>query len=373
MAPCTSTPLSPPSRTLTVSEGEADQTERLGEAARAASAEGRALRLVGGDTKSFHGRPVPGEVLSLAGHRGVIAYDPTELVITARAGTPLADIETLLAANHQQFAFEPPIFGPGGTIGGAVASGLAGARRPFTGAVRDSLLGVTVLNGQGRALRFGGTVVKNVAGFDLFRPMAGALGTLGALLDVSIRVTPRPEREIGVRLEAPWPQARSRLTALMRRPVPLSGAVHGEGRLHLRLSGPEAGVEALRRELGGEDEAPAFWDALRRRAPPPLDAARLWRLSLPPQADQAGIEALGGRILRDWAGAEVWLESAAPAETIRAAARTAGGHATLFRGAGPGEAVFEPLPAPLLALHRRLKAVFDPAGIFNPGRLYEDL
>jgi glycolate oxidase FAD binding subunit len=361
---------------LTVSETltrPGDQTDALSEAVREASARGRPLRIVGGDTKAFYGRPVLGEALSLADHRGVIAYEPTELVITARAGTSLAEIEALVAANNQILSFEPLIFGTAGTLGGAVASGLSGARRPFSGAVRDSLLGVTVMDGQGRPLRLGGTVFKNVAGFDGFRLMAGALGCLGVLLDVSLRVAPRSAAETYLALEEPWAASRTRLIALMRRAVPLSGAVHDGTRLHLRLSGAAAGVAALAGELGGESEGPGFWTTLRHRDLAALQAPRLWRLSVPMTASTAAIESLGKVVLRDWAGAEIWFESEAPAAALRAAVAEVGGHATLFRGARPDEEVFHPLAPPLMALHQRLKAAFDPAGVFNPGRLYKGL
>jgi glycolate oxidase FAD binding subunit len=361
---------------LTVSETltrPGDQTDALSEAVREASARGRPLRIVGGDTKAFYGRRVLGDTLNVADHRGVIAYEPTELVITARAGTSLAEIEALVAAHNQILSFEPLIFGTAGTLGGAVASGLSGARRPFSGAVRDSLLGVTVMDGQGRPLRLGGTVFKNVAGFDGFRLMAGALGCLGVLLDVSLRVAPRTAAETYLILEEPWAASQARLIALMRRAVPLSGAVHDGKRLHLRLSGAAAGVAALAGELDGEPDAPAFWIRLRNRDLPGLGAERLWRLSVPMTTDTTAIERLGRVSLRDWAGAEIWLESEAPAAKIREAVAELGGHATIFRGGQPGEDIFHPLPAPLLALHRRLKAAFDPAGVFNPGRMYQGL
>jgi glycolate oxidase FAD binding subunit len=186
-------------------------------------------------------------------------------------------------------------------------------------------------------------------------------------------VAPRAATETSLTLEEPWAASRARLIALMRRAVPLSGAVHDGTRLHLRLSGAAAGVAALARELGGEAEGPGFWETLRRRDIPALGAKRLWRVSVPMTADTQAIESLGVVTLRDWAGAEIWLESEASAETIRAAAMAAGGHATLFRGARGGEEVFHPLPSGLLALHQRIKRAFDPAGVFNPGRMYQDL
>jgi len=358
-----------PLPTSTVSEG-ADIAHALADRVRAASAAGQPLRIVGGDTKAFYGRAVNGEALDVSGHRGVVDYEPSELVITARAGTPITQIEDLLADHGQMLAFEPPILGAGSTLGGVVAAGLAGPRRPFSGAVRDSILGVKVLNGAGEPLRLGGTVFKNVAGFDGFRLMAGALGCLGVLLEVSLRVAPNPSAEVSRSFELAWPTAEARVTHLMRRPVPLSGAAHDGRRLHLRLSGAAAAVAATAAEIGGDDTPSGFWSDLRRRRVGPLAQPRLWRLSVPRTAKIAD---LPGWWLRDWGGAEIWLDSQAPPARVRAIAADAGGHATLYRGAEPGEDVFTPLPAGLLALHRRLKAAFDPAGVFNPGRMYEGL
>jgi glycolate oxidase FAD binding subunit len=354
-----------------VSEGRRiDTAAEIADAVRAATAARRRLRIVGGDTKAFYGRPAEGERLDVRHHRGVVSYDPSELVITARAGTPVMEIEALLAQRGQCLAFEPPLLGATSTLGGVVAAGFAGPRRPFAGGVRDSLLGVTVMDGRGQSLRLGGTVFKNVAGFDGFRLMAGALGCLGVLMEVSIRVAPTPAAETSRSFELRWPAAREMITGLMRRPLPLSGAAHDGTRLHLRISGAQGGVEALCAELGGEPTPEGFWPALRDRRLAPLQAPRLWRLSVP---RLAALDDPPGRWLRDWAGAEIWLETDAPAARIQGLATAAGGHATLYRGAEPGEAVFTPLPAGLLALHQRLKAVFDPAGVFNPGRMYEAL
>jgi glycolate oxidase FAD binding subunit len=358
-----------PLPTLTASS-DADLGEALADRVRAACAERRALRIVGGDTKAWYGRGTGGEVLDLSGHRGVVAYEPSELVITARAGTPVREIEALLAEHGQRLAFEPPVFGPASTIGGVVAAGLAGPRRPFAGAVRDFVLGVSILDGRGRRLRFGGTVFKNVAGFDAFRLMAGALGRLGVLLEVSLRVTPAPAARIALAFEADWPAARARLAALMRRPLPLAGACHDGERLHLRLYGAPAGVAAAARELGGEEAPLAFWDGVRHMTHGLLAAPRLWRLSVPQSAELAGLD---GRWFHDWAGTQRWLATEEPADRVRALAAAAGGHATLFRGAKDGEVVFTPLAAPLLALHKRLAHAFDPHGVLNPGRMYEGL
>ena len=191
-----------------------DATDVLADEVRAAAEEKRALRIVGGDTKSWYGRAPVGEPLNVSRHTGIIDYDPSELVLTARAGTPVLEIQAALAQNNQKLGFEPPIFGPASSIGGVIAAGLAGPARPFAGAVRDHVLGARILNGRGQPLRFGGTVFKNVAGFDAFRLMCGAMGTLGVILDVSIRVMPRPEESISLVFKEDWQASQPRLSVV---------------------------------------------------------------------------------------------------------------------------------------------------------------
>ncbi|HQP19400.1 MAG TPA: glycolate oxidase subunit GlcE, partial [Phenylobacterium sp.] len=314
---------------------------------------------------AWYGRAVAGEVLDVTGHSGIVDYDPSELVVTARAGTPLAEIEAAIAAHGQMLAFEPPAFG---TLGGAVATGLAGPRRPFTGAVRDYVLGVRVLDGRGDVLRFGGTVFKNVAGFDAFRLMSGAQGTLGVILDVSLRVTPRPRVEVSLAFDMASGPARAWVTGLMVRPLPLSGAFHDGERLHLRLSGGEAAVAQAAAELGGEAEGLELWSVLRDLKHPALAGPVLWRIALPQTAD---IPALEGRLAWDWGGGQVWLSAEAADPQVWTKAAAAGGHATLMRGGK--DQVFQPLEPALSKLHQRIKAALDPAGIFNPGRMHEGL
>ena len=352
----------------TSSGSDADKTAELAGVVKAAAAEGRALEIRGAGTRAGQGRPVAGDPLDAAAHRGLVDYDPAELVLTARAGTPLSEIEAVLEARGQMLAFEPPRFGPGGTLGGAVASGLSGPRRPFTGALRDYVLGVRVLSGRGEVLRFGGTVFKNVAGFDAFRLMAGAHGTLGVLLDVSLRVVPRPAVEAALVLDLPGEEARRRVAELMRHPLPLSGAFHDGQRLHLRLSGGRAGVEAAKVRIGGEAADPSVWAGIRDLSHPVLAGGEgLWRIALPRTGPADGFEDLPW----DQAGGVRWLRAAAPPAGAWEAAARLGGHIQRIRGTA--DPAFQPLAAPLLALHQRIKAALDPDRILNPGRMYPEV
>jgi len=350
---------------------------------RAAAAAGAALEIRGGGSKAFYGRSPRGEVLDTRALRGVVSYEPTELVVTARAGTPLAELEALLAGHNQMLAFEPPHFGPEATVGGCVAAGLSGPRRLAAGALRDFVLGVKILDGRGEVLSFGGQVMKNVAGYDVSRLIAGSLGTLGILLEVSLKVLPRPLAETSLRFAMSEAEAIDCLNEWGGQPLPISASLWHQGALTVRLSGATAAVESSARRLGGEaltaGAAEALWHAVREQthaffgaapAAAGSDAGPLWRLSLPSSA--APIK-LDGEELVEWGGALRWLRSDAPAQTIRARAASLGGHATAFRGADRSGEVFHPLPNALFAIHRRLKDAFDPAAIFNPGRMFDGL
>jgi glycolate oxidase FAD binding subunit len=336
-----------------------------------ANRSGTALRIAGGGTKGFYGRPVAGAVLDLTPHRGITHYDPVELVVSVRAGTQLAELERVLAESGQQLPFEPPHLGPGATVGGMVATGLSGPRRPWTGAVRDFVLGTRLIAHDGQHLRFGGEVMKNVAGYDLSRLMVGAQGTLGVLTEVSLKVLPLPGAAHSLQLQMPLTTALAKLAKWGRQPMPLTGAAWHDGSLYLRLEGGGRSVDANRARLGGESLDPAFWDRLREHELPFFDSADprpLWRISVPhttPPQD------LNGDWLYDWAGAQRWLRSDAPAPAIRDAAVRAGGHATCYT---PGAAdPFTPLAPVLARHHRQLKDRLDPMHILNPGRLYPDL
>jgi glycolate oxidase FAD binding subunit len=329
------------------------------------------LIIQGGGSKTFYGNADEGEVLSTRALTGVVDYQPKELVLTARAGTPLAEIEALLAGQNQMLAFEPPHFGGPATLGGCIAAGLSGPRRPYAGAARDFVLGVRIIDGTGQPLRFGGQVIKNVAGYDVSRLMVGALGTLGLITEVSLKVLPKPAAETTLQFEFDEAAAILKMNQWAGQPLPLSATSWHAGLLTLRLSGAASAVHAAQAKLGGEalKDAAAFWQRLRDQATPFFDKRPLWRLAVKPTTPPLN---LGDAQWIEWGGAVRWLATDLPASALREAAKTAGGHAALFRGDAPADGVFTPLAPALLGLHRNLKQRFDPNGIFNRGRLYPE-
>jgi glycolate oxidase FAD binding subunit len=345
------------------------------------------LCLRGGGTKAFYGEAEAGELLDVRGLTGVSTYEPTELVVSARCGTPLATLEALLAEQGQCLPFEPPHFanasGSGATVGGMVAAGLSGPSRAAVGSVRDYVLGATVLNGKGEVLSFGGQVMKNVAGYDVARLLAGSLGTLGIILEVSLKVLPIAPATATLRFEMSQADALGALNKWGGQPLPINASAWCDGSLLLRLSGAAAAVSAAVTRLGGErlDDAVAteLWHGLRhhgaayfQRARAALaEGATLWRLGLPSTAPALTVAGqTPGDQLIEWGGAQRWLVSRRPAAELRSAAAALGGHATLFDARDKSAGVFAPLMPPVARIQQRLKASFDPQGIFNPGRLY---
>ena len=349
--------------------------DQFAQTVRVAAGAKRALRLRGGGSKDFYGQALEGEVLDTRGYAGVVSYEPSELVITARCGTLLVELEGILKQANQFLPFEPPSFGPAATVGGCVAAGLSGPRRATSGALRDYLLGTKLIDGRGNVLAFGGQVMKNVAGYDVSRLLAGSLGTLGLIAEASIKVLPRPPVETTLWLKMTEERALEALNRWAGQPLPMSASAWHDGELGVRLSGAEAGVRAAAGKIGGEDvsadRAAAFWEGMREQSDPFFSGDEpLWRIAVPPAAPPLR---LPGRQLIEWGGGLRWLKSPAEARVIREAAQRARGHATLFRAERRVGEAFSPLDEVQMRLHRELKAAFDPAGIFNPGRLYAQL
>ena len=351
-----------------------DVVRSLQECVRTAVAARTPLVIRAGGTKDFYGHAARAahQVLDPRVYCGVIDHEPTELVITACSGTPLAEIEATLAQHNQMLAFEPPHFGASATLGGALACGLAGPRRMAAGSIRDFVLGATLLDGRADVLTFGGNVMKNVAGYDVSRALAGSLGTLGMILDVSLKVMPLPAKEQTLRFELAEADAVRRTNEWAGQPWPISATAWFDGALTVRLSGAAAGVRAAQEKLGGDAVADgaAFWMTLREQTHAffkRADGATLWRLSVPPTTMPLNL----GATLIEWRGAQRWVWSTSPAVELRAKVQAAGGHATAFRRHDQTD-VFHPLAAALAQIHQRLKKEFDPAGIFNPGRMYSN-
>lgn len=332
----------------------------------------KAVNITAGNSKSFYGRKATGEQLSVAEHSGIINYEPTELVITARCGTPLNEIETVLNQHDQMLGFEPPHFRDQATLGGCIATGLSGPSRPYKGAVRDFVLGTTIINGKAEILHFGGEVMKNVAGYDVSRLMVGALGTLGIVLDVSLKVLPRPEIETTLSYELTEQSAINRINKYCGQSLPVSAACFDGDRLHIRLSGNASGVSAARKLLGGEEEtnSESLWKKIREHTHSFFQSTSpLWRCSILPASDPLSIP---GKQFIDWGGAQRWLISDTEPQSIFSKINDLGGHATLFRNGDRSGDIFQPLHGKLRELHKQVKLAFDPHSLFNPGRLYPD-
>lgn len=353
-----------------------DNTEQLRAAIEAAHADSRPLRIQAGNSKTFLGEAGDiGDTLDLGAHSGIVNYQPGELTVTARAGTPLAKLQSVLSEQGQMLAFEPPHFGASATLGGTIAAGLSGPARPYVGAARDFVLGVRIINGRGQELRFGGEVMKNVAGYDLSRLMAGAFGTLGVLLDISLKVLPLPRAQMTLLHEVDSATAIQQFNAWAGKPHPISAAYWEDGRSYLRLSGADAAIQTTRKTLGGEvlEDDDDFWRGVREHERDFFQGEQpLWRLSIAPATPVLTIDGVSDTARAiGWGGAQRWLATQADAAAIRRAATDVGGHAQVYRGTATPR--LHPLPTALMTLHRNLKLSLDPAAILNPGRLYPDL
>jgi glycolate oxidase FAD binding subunit len=355
---------------------------RLIDQVNGARARAAPLEIRGGGSKLFYGEPAVGEPLDVTCLTGIASYEPTELVVTVRAGTRLGDLEAALQEHGQCLPFEPPRFAPGGTVGGMVAAGLSGPARAASGSVRDHVLGVTLLNGRGEILTFGGQVAKNVAGYDVSRLMAGSLGILGVICEVSLKVLPIGAATATLRFDCDSGKALAKFREWASQPLAINATAWHEGLLHVRLAGAQAAVASTCTRLGGArlapEQAESWWKSVRDHsheffasvAAGVAGGDSLWRVSLPATAPP--LELSGSQFI-EWGGAERWCKTPAAAGEVRSAAARLGGHATLIRGADRSSGVFAPLSDVSMRIHRGLKQAFDPLRIFNRGRMYADL
>ncbi len=349
-----------------------DQTELIQHAVFQAIADSSPLQIVGGGSKHFYGRVPQGRVLSISPHQGIVNYQPSELIITARAGTLLSDIENKLAEHGQMLAFDPPWYSKSATLGGTIACGFSGHRRPFTGSARDYVLGCKIINGKAEVLSFGGEVMKNVAGYDVSRLMTGAMGTLGILLEISLKVLPKPVTEHTRVLDLTAAQALAQMTDLSKQSLPLSGLSYDGCCLYIRLSGHERAVIAAAEKVGGEalEKSNQFWLQSKEHLLPFFQtSADLWRLSVPPATPLLNLQ---GEWLYEWGGSQRWLKTTESNQSIFAMANQLNGYATLFKSKDRNLEIFQPMSDSLKKLNKRLKNAFDPRAVFNPYRMYRD-
>lgn len=333
----------------------------------------------GGNSKLFYGNAVEATRLDVSQHTGIINYDPTELCITVRAGTLLSDIEKVLDAENQILPFEPPQYTPNTTIGGAFAAGISGPRRAYTGSARDSILGVKIINGEGEIVTFGGQVMKNVAGYDLSRMMVRSQGTLGVILEVSIRLLPKPKSEMTICIEGSQRFALHYFQSIRTQQLPVTATAWFNDQAYLRLSASDQVLDFHLKNVIKNMEASLsednlnFWTDIRDhkhhffgRMDKPL-----WRLSLAPASEE--IKQINDNQLIEWGGAQRWVNTNTPPNIIQSSAISRKGYATLFHGDIPEVACLPKLEKNLMKLHKQLKRNMDPHGIFNPGRMYSGL
>jgi glycolate oxidase FAD binding subunit len=354
---------------------DSDVTEHLQQQVKEAISSREPLYIHGGNSKLFYGNEVDAKPLNISLHTGVISYEPTELCITVRAGTRLSEINALLSKNQQILPFEPPMYTENTTIGGAIATGISGPRRAYTGSVRDAILGVQIINGYGEVFNFGGQVMKNVAGYDLSRLMVRSQGTLGVILSVSLRLLPKPKQDISLSFETSATDAIKYFQELRIQQLPITATAWHDNQAYIRLSASEKIINSCQAKLDLEqlEESESLWQDIRDHKHAffkNLDKP-LWRLSLPPAV--GNLSNIDDQQLIEWGGAQRWLSSNAPANIIQGLLSKQSGHATLFRSNVPNTQIFTALEPVLFSLHKRLKNKMDPHKIFNPNRIYQDL
>lgn len=347
-----------------------DISHQLVESVQSARADGRTLNIQGRGSKTFMGREAQGDVLSLADHTGIVEYHPVELVLTVRAGTPVSEIQQVLAEQGQYLSCESPEFDGKASIGGTLACNLSGPSRPWSGSIRDLVLGTRIINGKGEHLRFGGQVMKNVAGYDVSRLQAGAMGTLGVITEISFKVMPKPASTMTLVRDMDAAEAIATMNELAGQPKPLNAATWVDGRLYLRLSGAKSAVEGTAEKWQGSvlEGADQFWSDLRDQKLEFFAGDKpLWRFSVNSSKPMSAIDNEG---LIDWGGAQRWLRGEREKTQMEKLAEAAGGQVSLFRGGDRSSEVMHTHPKALQHIHQQVKAAMDPDGIFNPGRLY---
>jgi len=357
---------------ITCEKHVADITQHLLDQIATACNSNQTLSIKAGGSKAFMGRPIQADCqLDLSGHSGIVGYHPVELVMTARAGTPLVELEAALAEHNQMLAFEPPRFAGRGTLGGTLATNLSGPSRPWWGSIRDHILGVNLINGFAERLRFGGQVMKNVAGYDLSRLQAGAFGALGVMTEISFKVSPKPAALRTLKFQLSESEAIEQMNYFASQPKPLSAAYWQSGVLYVRLAGAASAVDTTAKHWGGDEigtpEATAIWQTLQDQQLAIFNASTLWRFSVRSNAPSLN---LNGDTLINWGGAERWVAADAELAEMAQVAETAGGQVSLYRGGDRKGEVLHPMVPELQRLQQRIKQAIDPKGIFNPGRGY---